>query len=1042
MEMRTLNTTHPVRQRRNRLLYWAAASALAAAFLVVAETAAPRPARATEVPWECAPTAYLFQSPAQAATSVYATDLVTGASTRVGGIGDYVNAVGFNRLDNFMYSWNKTQKQLVRISSDFNLTRLGLPRSAKGSMRTDVGWSSGDINAQGRMWFLEETGPWAEVDLTTNPPALVAQGTATSSAGFPIDWAFIDGTLYGVVTQTVTGQPRGVLVSLDTATHQFTNRGVLNTITGETGGYGASYSDGAYLYVSNNRSGNIYRINPASLAAIKLSSGPAVSNNDGSMCHTPLPTVTLVKNVGGRLVGDDQFSVALINAAGTAVTEATTTGTQTTVTSTDQPVRRGNTYVIADRLTDASHSQTGDYTGSLSCVTDTGGLVGTAPVVIATWTLTITADRDYVCTITNTPLPATPQLELVKSVAPTGSFATGDVLTYSFVVTNLGNVPVSGIGITEVAFSGAGTMSTPTCLVATLLPRATTTCTATYTVQAADVIAGNLANTARATGTDPEGGPVSSNDDSADLPATPVPSLTIEKTAFPPVILKPGEVVRYRFIVTNTGNVSIEDVAVGEDSFNGTGAAVSAVVCDRTTLVPGQRALCSATYTATQADIDRDAPLTNTAHATGTDPGGSPVTSPPDDATVPVHQSPQLDLVKTARTAGNHAGDNVTYRYQVTNTGNTTVAGIDITEDTFSGTGTLGAATCPTTILVPGASTTCSTIYRLAPADIGAGTVANTAHAQGQDPQGTPVTSNLSAAVIGFPQPVRIAPRITTRVSDRRVAPGQKFHDRVRLRGLIEGTKVKATARLYGPFSSRGAATCKPAHLERAVTWRARSGWTSSPPVSVTRPGVYTWRTTTKATAANGAATHRCGLKSETLTAAKPAYQAPIVNGGFSGALLPDRERRTLTSVHAPAFGLHAKVLTAGIARDHMNLPANVGTVARLRNSADYGDKIGTIVIGGHVSDRHDRPGALYGLRRAERGDVIFVSTGSTTRRYKVIGTTSYQRGRTLPQQYFATNGKPRLVIISCTARVVYANGHFHYTRYQVVSAKPNPRKR
>ena len=269
------------------------------------------------------------------------------------------------------------------------------------------------------------------------------------------------------------------------------------------------------------------------------------------------------------------------------------------------------------------------------------------------------------------------------------------------------------------------------------------------------------------------------------------------------------------------------------------------------------------------------------------------------------------------------------------------------------------------------------------------------------------------------------------------MTPGERFLDHVRLTGLAPGTSVGATARLYGPFTSRAAASCRPAHLARSVTWRAHNGRNRSPSVRVSAPGIYTWQVTTRATAANAAASHRCGPAAESTLAAKARYSAPAVVGGFSGTLL-DRSsaRAALPIIRGHRFGLHAAAINTGITSGRMNLPNKVGMVAWLNRSAGYGDKIGTTVVAGHVSDRHDRPGALYRLNRAHRGQLVTITRGGTVYRYQVSGTATYDRTGRLPQRYFTTTGARRLVLISCTGRVVYPNGHFHYTKYQVVTAR------
>ncbi|MCD4535005.1 DUF5979 domain-containing protein [Nocardioides sp. cx-169] len=288
-------------------------------------------------------------------------------------------------------------------------------------------------------------------------------------------------------------------------------------------------------------------------------------------------------------------------------------------------------------------------------------------------------------------------------------------------------------------------------------------------------------------------------------------------------------------------------------------------------------------------------------------------------------------------------------------------------------------------------------------------------------------------------------PSIRSRTSDKRVRPGEPLYDRVRLTGLARGTTVPATARLYGPFASLSAATCRPGTLARTVTWRAGAGWSRTPTVRVRAPGVYTWRVSTRSTTANGATRTPCGVAAETTTVAKAPYRAPVVNGGFSG-FLPRSDtwsaRLAPTIIRAPGIGLRATVTPTVIRRGLMRLPGNVGVTSWLRRSAAPGDRIGAAVVAGHVSDRQDRPGALWGLSRAKVGQVVTVVKNGTTHRYKVSSTARFERTRRLPQRFFTTTGTHRLVLISCTDRVVYDNGRFHYTKYQVVVAKPVGRQR
>ena len=280
-------------------------------------------------------------------------------------------------------------------------------------------------------------------------------------------------------------------------------------------------------------------------------------------------------------------------------------------------------------------------------------------------------------------------------------------------------------------------------------------------------------------------------------------------------------------------------------------------------------------------------------------------------------------------------------------------------------------------------------------------------------------------------------PKIRTVASAVRVEPGKPFRDKIYVSGLAAGHVATAVARLYGPFESRADAACNAAHLVRSQTLHVRNGSTSTRAVAVNAPGVYTWKVTINADASTVSATHPCGQVAETTTVAKRDYVSPAIVAGFSGTLSsPNFARRApAVTIRMPAIGLRAPVIPERVIHGKMNLPANVGAVGWLRKSAGIGDKIGTTVIAGHVSDRHDNPGALYRLSRAHSGQQIAVAGGGTPRQFKVVSKTTFDRRHKLPQRYFATTGRHRLVLISCTNRVVYHNRHFHYTRYIVVVA-------
>ena len=101
----------------------------------------------------------------------------------------------------------------------------------------------------------------------------------------------------------------------------------------------------------------------------------------------------------------------------------------------------------------------------------------------------------------------TPAIALENTVDPTTAAGVVDIITYSFHVTNTGEVALTSVGVTETAFSGTGTLGAITCG-PTAIPNGSVTlavaaeidCSATYALTLDDVVAGQVTNTAMSTG--------------------------------------------------------------------------------------------------------------------------------------------------------------------------------------------------------------------------------------------------------------------------------------------------------------------------------------------------------------------------------------------------------------------------------------------------------------------------------------------------------------------------------------------------------------
>ena len=347
-------------------------------------------------------------------------------------------------------------------------------------------------------------------------------------------------------------------------------------------------------------------------------------------------------------------------------------------------------------------------------VTNTAAVVGTPPS--GTPIPPVPSNR---VTITGTQNPA---LSIVKASTTTELPLVGETIAYSFLVTNIGDVTMTSIAVTDVGTAGVS------CPVTTLAPGLSTTCTGVHTVVQADVDAGVVVNAATVVGTSPSGtplAPVTSNQ--ITIPAVQNPALAIVKASTTTAILAVDEVVPYTFSVTNAGNVTMTAITVADPN-------ATAISCPATTLAPGISTTCTGTHTVTQADIDAGTVI-NTATVVGTPPSGPPITPVPSNPiTIIVAQTESLSILKSSTTPTLPAvGATIPYEFLVTNTGNVTMTDIAVSDPDTSG------ITCPGTTLSPGASTTCTGTYTVVQTDIDDGAVMNTATVVGTTPDGTPI---------------------------------------------------------------------------------------------------------------------------------------------------------------------------------------------------------------------------------------------------------------------------------------------------------------
>ena len=372
--------------------------------------------------------------------------------------------------------------------------------------------------------------------------------------------------------------------------------------------------------------------------------------------------------------------------------------------------------------------------GSVTNLGVASGNFGGAPVASPSDSVTITAVQNPSLAFDKTLIGATPPF-----------FDEGSRLDYSFVVTNNGNVTIQGPITVADSITTVACDATP---VGGLVPGNTLTCTASYLLKPGDIAQGATTNVATASGAF-NGAPVTSPSDNAIYPVGATPVLSVVKESVPANVTfaAVGDVVTYRYTVTNAGRVGFsEDITITDNKL------AASFVCRPKRLGifnVGATAQCEATYLVTQADLDAEEVVNEASAVSIFAPqtvNEITVTSPVATKTVPSVPNPKLTLVKDVVTGPAQAalGDALGYRIVVTNTGNQTISGVSISDPPLVNVvcTLAGNPIAPNLIMAPGDVVTCLGSYTVTQANVDTQVLTNTATVAGNDPQGAPVTAS------------------------------------------------------------------------------------------------------------------------------------------------------------------------------------------------------------------------------------------------------------------------------------------------------------
>lgn len=441
-------------------------------------------------PFPATPAAYLSNTPGST-TQLILIDQTADpyAFNNIGvGVTPIYNSMGFNPVDQFLYSFANSTNAVNRINSDGTVVNLGATTGWGPPAFNDFNSASGTFTAAGT-FIIGTSTRLVQIDVTTTPATVISSVALT---GVPFgsnfsDWAIhpLTGALYGVAGNTLRS---------------------INPATGATAAIGANGCDGCgnpgaawfgadgSLFVQVNSTGDFYRGDVSTGVFTLVANGPTSSSQDAaSNPFAPdlektvsLTTVEVGNEVTytytilnpGPSVGSADFSdtlpAGLLYVAGSLAnpfggTVNSYAGTDTlTITGLNIPAGSSSSITvqaltsttgILENQAELTFTTLGVPTNILSdepgnALKPDPTTLEVVPVPTATPIATPTPTPTPAPTPTPTPTPTPPptpeaNLSISKSVLSVQPVTVGSTIQYQVTVSNLGPDGATGIRVTD-----------------------------------------------------------------------------------------------------------------------------------------------------------------------------------------------------------------------------------------------------------------------------------------------------------------------------------------------------------------------------------------------------------------------------------------------------------------------------------------------------------------------------------------------------------------------------------------------------------------
>ncbi|QIL78534.1 IPTL-CTERM sorting domain-containing protein [Diaphorobacter sp. HDW4A] len=485
-----------------------------------------------------------------------------------------------------------------------------------------------------------------------------------------------------------------------------------------------------------------------------------------TLVNTALPSLIVKKQWQGAQV-DDAANITIVDSANATPLQFATRATTVANDAAGEEQHVAQFTIAAGAHTfNLAEAMTGPTAGGTPAFYDTAISCTNAAGIVTGGVFTTTGNPGpSICTFTNT----IAGLQFTKAAgSPYDANAStivgdaGDTVLYGFMITNTGRATVTNVAVNDPLLGTlpAANYEWPDAKhPGVLLPGQTAKATAVYTLTKADADEGSLTNVATASGSTVNSRTaVTSNTGSTTTPTHAAhPALSITKSATlsdangTGMSGDAGDLIAYSFVVNNTGDTPLFGVTLADPLPGLSGVVIHwPDVTKPGTLTVGQSAMATATYMVTAADVAAGKVNNSATVASNPISGVNPAATSNETSTPTKAPSPALGITKQSSVTDTNnsglkgdAGDVISYVVTVTNTGDSKLTGVTVTDPLpgLTGVTTTWPDEANAGTLAVGQSTTLKGSYTVTAADAGAGRVVNTATAAADKVAGVTVPS-------------------------------------------------------------------------------------------------------------------------------------------------------------------------------------------------------------------------------------------------------------------------------------------------------------